>query len=45
MSGEVLDGINYAFTNFNDATVEVLEWISNFIPHIMIDVITYPWLD
>ena len=25
--------IPYAFVNFNDATVEVWKWISDFIPH------------
>ena len=29
--------------NFNGATVEVLEGISNFIPHYRVDVITYPY--
>ena len=32
--------ITYPFPNFNGATVEVWEWISNFIPHFIIDVIT-----
>ena len=31
-----------SFPNFNDAIVEVWEWISNFIPHFIIDIITYP---
>ena len=30
------------FPNFNGATVEVWKWISKFIPHFMMDVITYP---
>ena len=34
--------IIYPFPNFNDCIVEVLEWISNFIQHIMMDVITHP---
>ena len=25
--------MTYPFQNFNGATVEVLEWISDFIPH------------
>ena len=25
----------YPFPNFNGATVEVWEWISNFIPHLL----------
>ena len=31
--------------NFNGITVEVWEWISNFIPYFMMDVITYPCWD
>ena len=30
MWGEIM----HQFLNFNDATVEVYEWISNFIPHL-----------
>ena len=30
--------ITYSFPNFNDATVEVWEWIINFIPHFIMDV-------
>ena len=37
---EVWDEIIYPFPNFNDATVEVWERISNFIPHF-----TYPCWD
>ena len=29
------DVITYPFLNFNGCTVEVQEWISNFIPHIL----------
>ena len=36
------DEITYPFLNFNGATVEVLEWISNFIVHFTEHVITYP---
>ena len=32
----------YPFPNFNGCTVEVWEWISNFIPHYIMDVITKP---
>ena len=39
------DEINYPFLNFNGATVEVWEWISNFIPHITGHLITYPCWD
>ena len=31
------DEITYPFQNFNDCTVEVFEWINNFIPHFIID--------
>ena len=34
--------ITYPFPNFNGATVEVWEWISNFIPHFSGHVISYP---
>ena len=32
----------YPYPIFNGTTVEVWEWISNFISHLTIDVITYP---
>ena len=35
------DEIIYPFLNFNNCTVEVWEWISNFNLHFTIDVITY----
>ena len=35
------DEITYPFPNFNSCTVEVWEWISNFIPHFIRHVITY----
>ena len=38
----VWDGIIYPFTNFNCCTVEVWKWISNFICHVIGQVITYP---
>ena len=41
----VWDEITYPFLNFNGATVEVWEWISNFIPHFTGHVITYPCWD
>ena len=40
----VWDEITYPFPNFNGATVEVPEWIRNFIPHFTKHVITYPCL-
>ena len=33
------------FPNCKDATVEVWEWISNFILHYIMDIITYPCWD
>ena len=53
MPSEVWDEITYSFLNFNGypflnfngATVEVYEWISNFIPQFMMYVITYPCWD
>ena len=38
----MLDKITYPFQNFNGSIFEVWEWISNFIPHFVMDVITYP---
>ena len=40
-----LDKITFLFPNFNGATVEVWEWISNFIPWFTAHVITYPCWD
>ena len=45
MSGKAWGEITYPFPNFNGSTVEVWEWISNFITHFIMDVITYPCLD
>ena len=36
------DEITFPFPNFNGCTVEVWEWISNYIPHFTGHVITYP---
>ena len=41
MLNKVRDEITYPFLNFNSETVEVEEWKSNFIPHFIMDVITY----
>ena len=45
MPRKVWDEITYPFLNFNGCTVEVKEWISNFIPHFIMDVITNPCWD
>ena len=42
MPSKVWDEITYPFTNFNGCSVEVWEWISNSIPHFIMDLITYP---
>ena len=45
MPTKVWNKITYPFQDFNDATVEVWKWIRNFIPHLIMDVITYPCWD
>ena len=45
MPSKVCDKITYPFPNFNGCTVEVWEWIINFIPHFIMFVITYYWLN
>ena len=42
MPGKMWDEITYPFSNFKGARCEVWEWISNFIPHVIMDVITHP---
>ena len=44
MPSKVWDEINYPFPNLNGCTIELWEWISNFIRHFIMDVITYPFL-
>ena len=41
MPDKVCGEITYPFPNFNNATIEVCEWISNFISHFMINVIPH----
>ena len=41
MPNKVWDEITYPSPNFNGATFEAYEWISNFMPHIIKCVITY----
>ena len=41
-ASKVWDEIAYTFLNFNNVTVE---WINNFIPHCIMDVITYTCWD
>ena len=46
MLNKVWDEITYPLPNFKGSTIEVWEWISNFIPHyIMDDIILYGWCD
>ena len=40
MASKVWVEINHPFLNFNVTTVEVWQWVSNFIPHIIMDVTT-----
>ena len=40
MPTKVWDKIAYPFPNFNGATGEVWEWISNSTPRVKLDVIT-----
>ena len=37
--------LHYQFPNFNGATIEIMERVSNFIPHFNVHVITYPCWD
>ena len=39
---KVWDEVTCPFTNFNGATVEVCEWISDFIPHFKVNVFISP---
>ena len=41
MPGKVWDEVTYPFPNFNGCTVEVWEWISNFIPYFIMGVVAY----
>ena len=45
MPGKVWDEIIYPFPNVNGATVEVWEWIYDFIPHFIVDAIINPRWD
>ena len=45
MCSKVWDEITDPFPNFTGGTIKVWEWISNFIPHFVMDVITYPCWD
>ena len=42
---KVRSEITYPFLNFNGFTIEVWEWISNFIPYFIGCVFAYPYWD
>ena len=42
MPNKVCNEITYPFPNFNGCTVEAWEWMINFIPHFIMDVIIHP---
>ena len=42
MLSKMWDDITYPFSNFNGANIEIWEWISDFIPHFIMDLITCP---
>ena len=42
---KVRDELTYPFLNFDGCIVEAWEWISNFTPYFMMDMITYPCWD
>ena len=39
MPGKVCNKITNPFSNFNSGTIEVYEWISNFVSHFVMDAI------
>ena len=45
MPAKVWDEITYTFLNFSGTNIEGKESVSNFIPHFIMDVITYPFSD
>ena len=42
---KVWDDIVHPIPNYIGANVEIWKWLSNFIPHLIMDVITYPCWD
>ena len=42
---EVWDEITYPVPNFNGATIDIWEWIGNFIPHFAGHMFSYPCWD
>ena len=43
MPSKKWDDITDPYPNLNGTTVEVLDWINNFISHFMMDIIVYAW--
>ena len=43
IASKMWDAIAYPSLDFNVAIIEVWEWISNFIPNDIMDVVTYLW--
>ena len=41
MLSKVWDEITYPFPNINGCTVEIWEWLIYFVPHFIMDAITY----
>ena len=45
MPSKVWEEIIYVLPNFNGASIGIWEWISNFIPHFIMDKISSPCWD
>ena len=45
MLNKVWNEMIYPFPNFNGYTIKVWEWIDDFIPHFIMDVVSYPGED
>ena len=45
MPSKVWDEIAYPFLNFKGCTAEIWEWISDFTPPFILDIIIYVWRD
>ena len=45
MPNEAWDAFAYPFQNLNGCAIEIWQWISDFSPHFIMDIIINPWLD
>ena len=45
MPSKLQDVFAYPIPSFNGFTIEIWDWISNFIPHFIMDIITYSYCD